>query len=139
MKKAIITVMAAVASAISATAVPLFPYFCDMAGTYNEGAPEELAVLGLPIMYSASPSFFSTAKEAESFLQDVLPISSYPISESSIDGFIDTTIKVYSSPMEDGKVSHLYLITLPSGKFYAAYSETAESDTTAGNGSYFTK
>ena len=110
----------------SSSAITLFPFFVDVAGDYNDGTPEEFSNLGITTMYYKSPSFYSSLKEADEFLKEVLPFSNEPISRNE-----ETRDKVkiveYTSPMLDEKVSHIYLVQFPDNKFLVGYKEQITS------------
>lgn len=122
MKKILILILLAVAG-LSAHAIPLFPFFVDVAGDYDEKTPPELAVLQIPFMYSKKPASFSTLASADEFLKDVLPFSSEKIDRK--EEVMKNKVKrvTYSSPMTDGRISILYLIEIPGNGFFAAYNE----------------
>lgn len=107
---------------LSANAITLFPFFCDVSGDYSDSTPQELMDLNISCTYSrVHPYFFSDLASADSFLQDVLP-SSEPINrEEKMVGA--TKIVTYQSPMLYDVVSILYLVEIPEKGLYAGYSE----------------
>lgn len=110
----------------SSSAITLFPFFVDVAGDYNDGTPDELANLGITTMHYKSPSFYSSLKEADEFLKDVLPFSNETILRNE-----ETKGKVkiveYISPMLYEKVSHIYLVQFPDKRFLVGYKEIESS------------
>ena len=128
MKKIILTLIMAF-SFFSANAITLFPHFVDVAGDYENGACDKFAELNIPIGYwRVSPFFYSNIDDADSFLKDTLPFSSYPI-EKTVN-VLDNGTKVitYTSSLEaDGlnkdKWSKLYLIQSPDEPLYVGLYE----------------
>lgn len=107
---------------LSANAITLFPFFCDVAGDYSDITPKELTDLNISCRYSrVHPYFYSNLASADSFLQDVVP-SSEPINrDEKMVGA--TKIVTYQSPMLDDVVSILYLVEIPEKGLYVGYSE----------------
>ncbi len=122
-------------SSMVINAIPLFPFFTDVAGDYNDGTLPELAALDIYCRYSKKPSFYTSLAEADAFLKDVLPTSNYPIDRKEVkkDG---STIVTYFSPMEGTKVSVLYLVEIPGKGFFTGYAEPDTSESQS-NGGYF--
>lgn len=126
MKKILFTVLMAL-SFFVADAIPLFPYFVDVAGDYNDGTPIELESIGLPcINYRRTPSFYSNIKEADDFLNDVMPVTNENIvrTVSHRDGF---NIVTYSSSISDEYNSVIYLVETPLKEFIIGYGESETS------------
>ncbi|MDE6754899.1 MAG: hypothetical protein K2J82_09865 [Muribaculaceae bacterium] len=123
------SIVTAAAMQNSTEGLPLFPFFVDVAGDYNEGIPEEVAALNIPGGYYKTPFFYSSLKDAEDFLQDVLPFSNYIISREETIKEDGTRIVQYASPLTDGRESILTLVEIPSKNvFYAVYAEVKKGD-----------
>lgn len=112
-----------------ANAITLFPHFVDVAGDYENGTPEKFAELNIPTIYwRVAPSFYSNIQDADSFLKDTLPFSSYSIERIANKLDNGTEIIVYSSSLEadglnEGKWSKLYLLQSPDEPLYVAIYE----------------
>lgn len=116
----------------SSKAIPLFPFFTDLAGDYKDGIPAEWAALKIKCMYSrTSPFFYSNMEGAEAFLKDVLPVSTEKIVRSETKLKDGTLIVKYESPLSDGGVSTLYLVEIPNKPFAVGYNETKKAQQTA--------
>lgn len=122
MKKPILLFLLALIS-IAAQAVTLFPYFVDVAGDYQEGAPEVLRDEGENPMYSARPTFFTSLDEAKTFYADTLPFSTETILVRDLPVKDGIRITVYVSPMLDDVMSAIFLIEMPDKTFYICYDE----------------
>lgn len=113
--------------AMSAHAITLFPFFVDVAGDYEDGMMADLkrsfSNPEATAMYSAKPKFYTSLKEAKAFLQDVLPFSTEKIEVRDIE-IDEGAATVVVSPMENGKMSIIYLFEVPEKGFYIAYDET---------------
>ncbi len=125
--KRLISIAISLIAALAAHAVPLFPYFVDVAGDFKEGTPAELAALNIPCKFYNIPSFYKNLNSADSFLNDVLPTSREPISRSE-KTIGNTRIVIYTSPIDDTLIgpdatSTLWLVEIPDVGFYAAYAE----------------
>ena len=109
--------------AISCKAIPLFPFFVDLVGNYNEDLVPELKPLEIDCLLSDKCNCFSTIEAADSFLDDVLPYENYPIFKKKVqkDG---VNMSIYTSPMEDERTSVLYLVEMPGKGLYVVYNET---------------
>lgn len=121
MKKFIIFVLMA-AFAVCAKADPLFPFFTDLAGSYENKPTQETQLLKIDCINTSTSPSFKNLKSAESFLKDVLP-DGIERSEQTVD---KTKIVKYSTKMDPalrGKISEIYLIELPDGRFQIAYNE----------------
>lgn len=106
---------------ISCQAIPLFPFFVDLVGNYNEGPVEELKPLEIDCLYSYKCNCFYSIEAADSYLDDVLPYENYTIVKK--DGKKDgKNMKIYASLLEDDKTSILALVELPEG-LYVVYDE----------------
>lgn len=114
--------MGAMLIALSSQAVTLFPYFVDVAGDYQKGAPKELAEVGAEMMYSSQPKYYKSLDEAKAFYADVMPFSTEKImvKDVPVKGGKGT---VYVSPMLDGVTSIIYLVESPDKVFYIGYDE----------------
>ena len=121
--KKIVVFLSVLVVAISANALPLFPFFVDLVGNYSDGPVPELQPLGIECLSSHKCNCFYTIEAADSYLDDVLPYSNYPIVKKAgqKDG---KNMKIYASPLENGRTSILCLIELPGDGLYVAYDET---------------
>lgn len=108
---------------MSMHAIALFPYFVDVAGNYNDGTPAELAELKMPCKYWQNPKYYSKIKDADTFLNDVMPYSNAKVSRT--ESTIGENIKVirYDSPMLNGQTSTIYLVDIPEKGFFVGYIE----------------
>lgn len=119
--------MASVFSA--ANAITLFPHFVDVAGDFRDGTTDIFIELNIPTLcWQVSPHFFKNLKDADSFLMDTLPFSSYDIKKETDKLEDGTEIITYISSLEadginEGKWSRLYLIQKPDGHFYVGLAE----------------
>lgn len=122
MKKFIITAFISLFF-FSANAIALFPYFVDVAGNYNDGTPEPLQELKMYCKYWQTPKFYSKLKDADSFLNDVMPYSNASITRT--ESTVGDSIKIvrYDSPMLNGQTSTIYLVESPSQGFVIGYIE----------------
>ncbi len=126
MRKLLLTLALSLTAAV-AHAIPLFPFFVDVAGDYNDdGTPEAFQAQGVRCMYWKAPAFYSTADEAAAFLDDVLPYSTESISRTDYKIGETGKMVVFSSPMANGRTSCLYLLQTPGDGFLAGYNETGE-------------
>lgn len=128
MKKFLFLILA-LSFALSSQAITLFPHFVDIAGNYNEGTGPKFLELNIPTsQWNVNPSSYKTIAQAEEFLQETLPFSSYKI-EKDTQTLPDGTIIIkYSSSLADGvfgtdeskvgKWSYLYLIQSPNEPLY---------------------
>lgn len=122
--KKIIFLLVAVALSLSAQAITLFPFFVDVAGDYQEGAPAELTDVGATMKYSAMPTFYKSLDEVKVFYSDVMPFSTEKIVAKEIPmPNNEGKGMVYVSPMEDGVASIIYLLETPDKKLYIGYDE----------------
>ncbi|MDE7135706.1 MAG: hypothetical protein K2N91_03660, partial [Muribaculaceae bacterium] len=119
---------------LGAYAIPLFPYFTDVAGNYHDGPVAELASLKVECMYSNKSPFFNTLKDANAFLDDVLPYSNYTIHKKNVK-IAGMEAEIYVSPMTDERVSILCIIEIPEKGLYAIYDELPASEFDFGDGS----
>lgn len=128
MKKIALTIMMAVVAS-AAQAITLFPHFVDVAGDYKDGASPQLTLLNISTdHWREAPSFYKNIKEAEDFLQDTLPFSSYTIDKDTKTLDDGTIIITYTSSLEaDGlnkdKWSRLYLVQTPKQPLIVGISE----------------
>lgn len=112
-----------------ANAITLFPHFVDVAGDYESGTTDKFVELGIPtIHWKESPFFYSNIKDADAFLMDTLPFSSYTIEKETRTLEDGTEIVCYTSSLEaDGlykdKWSKLYLVQSPDGPLYVGICE----------------
>lgn len=128
MKKLILSLILTSISSI-AGAITLFPHFVDVAGDFKDGTTAKFSELNIPtVCWRVSPYFFNNLKDADSFLMDTLPFSSYSIEKETktlVDG---TQIVIYSSSLEvdgfyEGKWSRLYLLQSPGEPLYVGLYE----------------
>lgn len=133
MKKFVLAVISLFV-AVMANAITLFPHFVDVAGDYKEGTTEKFTNLGIPTKaWRVAPKYYKTVAEADAFLQDTLPFSSYTIDKEEQtlpDGTV--MIKYIASladgvfghdPLNEGKMSVLYLIQTPGEPLYVGIEE----------------
>lgn len=118
MKRTILTFVLGMAF-YAANAISLFPHFVDVAGDYNDGTTPKFEELSIPVKCSKiAPYFYKTIKEADDFLMDTLPTSSYVIEKEEKTLPDGTQIIIYTTSLEaDGlykdKWSKLYLVQSP--------------------------
>lgn len=125
MKKLFVTLALALSFGL-AHAIPLFPFFTDVAGDYEDGTPAHFQALNMPCMYwKKSSGWYKSLKEADEFLNDVMPYSSESISRTVVEMPADSKTKAvtYTSPMSDGKTSVIYLVEDPVNGFFIGYNE----------------
>lgn len=108
---------------ITSHAVTLFPYFVDVAGDYQEGAPAELKDDKMEPMYSAKPKFYKSIDEVKAFYADVMPFSTETIFVKDLPEKEGMKITSYASPMLDDVISAIFLIEMPDKTFYICYDE----------------
>lgn len=123
MKKLFVVISLLILTA-SARAVSLFPFFGDLVGDYFDGPVQELQPLGINCLYSDKCHWFNSIKDADMFLDDVLPYENYSISREKIqkDGI---NMEIYTSPLIEG-TSMIRLIELPGDGLYVTYDELPE-------------
>lgn len=109
--------------AISANALPLFPFFVDLVGNYEEGLVPPLQPLEIECLSSYKCNCFYTIEAADSYLDDVLPYQNYTIAKKVVQKN-GKNIKLYVSLMENGKTSILGLVEMPGDGLYVIYDET---------------
>ena len=128
MKKLIFTLMTLFLT-LSCHAISLFPHFVDVAGDYKEGTILKFEELNIPTKHwNVNPYFYKTISEAEEFLQETLPFSTYTIGKDTQTLPDGTIIIKYSASLADGvfgadetmagKWSHLYLVQTPDEPLY---------------------
>lgn len=114
---------------VNCNAISLFPHFVDVAGNYKEGSGPIFLELNIPTKnWNVNPSSYKTIKEADDFLQETLPFSSYKIEKESHTLADGTIIIKYSASLADGifgtdetmvgKNSYLYLVQTPDETLY---------------------
>lgn len=120
--KRICFVLVALFLTISCKAVSLFPFFGDLVGDYFDGPVPELAPLGVECMYSDKSHWFNSIKDADLFLDDVLPYENYPIFRKKMlkDGL---NMEIYASPLLDDRTSVMCLIEIPDDGLFVIYDE----------------
>ena len=99
MKKFILFVLMA-AFAVCAKADPLFPFFTDLAGSYENKPTQETQMLKIDC------------------INDGIERSEQTVGKAKI---VKYSTKM--DPMRGGKISEIYLIELPDGRFQIAYNE----------------
>ena len=124
--KRISFVLVALFITLSCRAVSLFPFFGDLVGDYFDGPVPELVPLGVECLYSDKSHWFNSIKDADIFLDDVLPYENYSISRKKLkkDGL---NMELYVSPLLNGGYSVMCLIELPEKGLYVIYDELPES------------
>ncbi len=128
MKKIFLILLMLLAFTI-ADAITLFPHFVDVAGDYQDGVSDKFAELNISTNHwRVSPGFYSDIKEADEFLQDTLPFSSYTIQKETKTLEDGSVLIMYISTLEaDGlnkdKWSRLYLFQSPDGPLYVGLAE----------------
>ncbi len=129
MKRFLYAILLMIGSAISADATVLFPFFVDIAPTYEEGITEELRAAGVPdgLYYSTKQDFLLPNFAAvESFFKDTLP-SDVIRSEKKIGDSIlvtYTSINRKADTMETKPLkSTIYVLGRPDKSYVAAYAE----------------
>lgn len=121
MKKLALAFAAGLVS-LSSQAITLFPFFVDVAGDYQEGAPKEFAEIGAEMMYSSKPTLYKSIDEAKAFYQDTMPFSTEKIIIKDLK-LEEGKGTVYISPMLEGVLSIIYLFEIPDNGFYIGYDE----------------
>lgn len=122
--------------AINSNAITLFPHFVDIAGNYKEGTAPKFLELNIPTKeWTVDPAFYKNIMEADEFLQETLPFSSYKIDKDTQTLQDGTIIIKYSASLADGtfgtdetmagKWSSLYLIQSPNEPLYVGIYEDA--------------
>lgn len=128
MKKIIMTLIMVMSVSLM-NAITLFPHFVDVAGDFEDGTTDKFVELSIPtIHWRVSPSFYNNIKEADDFLMDTLPTSSYVIEKETKTLDDGTEIIIYISSLEaDGlykdKWSRLYLIQSTGEPLYVGLYE----------------
>lgn len=107
---------------ISCKALSLFPFFVDLVGNYNDGPVEQLQPYEVECLYSDKCSSFNSIKDADIFLDDVLPYSNYSILRKKVK-IRGLNTEVYASLLEDDRTSVMCLIELPDKGLYVIYDE----------------
>lgn len=108
--------------AVTCKALSLFPFFVDLVGNYNDGPMEQLQPYEVECLYSDKCDFFSSIKDADMFLDDVLPYSNYSILRKKIK-MKGLDVELYATLQEDDKTSVICLIELPGDGLYVIYDE----------------
>lgn len=127
--KKIILLLAIIAGGCMANAITLFPHFVDVSGDFNDGTGGKFIELNIPTKFwRASPAFYNSLKDADDFLKETLPFSSYTIDKEEQILPDGTQIVSYISSLEaDGlykdKISKLYLIQTPGEPLYVGLWE----------------
>ena len=107
---------------ISCKAVSLFPFFVDLVGNYKDGPVEQLQPYEVECLSSDKCDSFNSIKEADVFLDDVLPYSNYPIQRKNVK-MKGLNMEVYASPLLDDRTSVICLIEIPNDGLYITYDE----------------
>ena len=115
-------ILVALLLTMSCKAVSLFPFFVDLVGNYNDGPVEQLQPYEVECLNSDKCSSFNSIKDADVFLDDVLPYSNYPILRKKIQ-IKGLNTEVYASPLLDDRTSVMCLIEIPDDGLYVIYDE----------------
>lgn len=115
-------VLVALFLTISCKALSLFPFFVDLVGNYNDGPVEQLQPYEVECLYSDKCDWYNSIKDADVFLDDVLPYSNYSILRKKIK-IKGLNTEVYASPLVDDRTSVICLIELPGDGLYVIYDE----------------
>ena len=107
---------------VCAKAVSLFPFFVDLVGNYNDGPVDQLQPYEVECLYSDKCNSYNSIKDADIFLDDVLPYSNYSILRKKIK-MRGLNTELYASPLEDDRTSVMCLIELPDDGLYIIYDE----------------
>lgn len=119
--KKLVFILAALFITLNCQALSLFPFFVDLVGNYKEGAVPEVQALEIDCLSSDKCNDFKTIKDADAFLNDVLPYSNYAILKKAAQKN-GRNMQIYVSLMEDNRTSILGLVELPEG-LYVVYDE----------------
>lgn len=118
MKKLLSTLAIAIISSFSMQAEPLFPFFVDIVGVYDDGAKDIAAENGMTTsLVGRTDGGGPTAVRV--FLEDVLP-DGIRIEKSKINGYEATNI---SSTFYDGDQASVILLLEKDGKLQVMYFE----------------
>ena len=128
MKKTVVLIVSLFFS-ISSYAISLFPHFVDVAGDFNEGTDLKFTELNILVkQWRVNPYSYKTIEEADEFLKETLPFSSYAIEKDTQTLPDGTLIIKYSASLADGvfgtdesmagKWSSLYLVQTPGEPLY---------------------
>ena len=120
--------------AMSCQAISLFPFFGDVVGDYQDGTHAKFTQLNIPTQhFREKPFWFSNIADADAFLMDVLPFSSYKIDKDEKTLRDGTKVIKYTAYSEDGVLgkdevtdsycSCLYLIQTPNEPLYVGIYE----------------
>lgn len=132
--KKIIFLLTSLLIAISGQAITLFPHFVDIAGNYKEGTDQKFKELNIQTKnWNVNPYSYKTISEADEFLQETLPLSTYTISKDTQTLPDGTIVIKYTASLADGifgtdetmagKWSCLYLVQSPDGPLYVGIYE----------------
>lgn len=107
---------------VTCKALSLFPFFGDLVGDYFDGPVPELEPLKVECLYSDKSHWFNSIKDADTFLDDVLPYENESIFRKKYvkDGI---NMEIYASPLLDDRTSVMCLIELPNDGLYVIYDE----------------
>lgn len=112
--------------AMSCKALSLFPFFVDLVGDYNDGVMEQLQPYGVECKSSDKCHWFSNIKDADVYLDDVLPYSNYSILRKKVQ-MKGLNTEVYATLQEDGNTSVMMLIEVPNDGLYVIYDELPDN------------
>lgn len=115
-------ILVALCLTISCKAVSLFPFFVDLVGNYNDGPVEQLQPYEVECLYSDKCSYYTSIKNADTFLDDVLPYSNYSILRKKVK-MKGLDMELYASLLEDDRTSVICLIEVPDDGLYVIYDE----------------
>ncbi len=122
MKRLLLIATAIFTLSFCVKAVTLFPYFCDVAGDYQDSVNPDFQKLGIPLLYWEIPGGYTTVEQAESFLQDVLPFSTETIIREVKD-INGENVVLYTSPMLNDATAVIYLYQNPQNRLVVGYDE----------------
>lgn len=120
--KKIVFILLSLFITLSCQAVSLFPFFVDLVGNYNDGPVDQLQPYEVECLYSDKCNDYNSIKDADIFLDDVLPYSNYPILRKKIK-MKGLDVELYASRLEDDRTSVMCLIELPNDGLYVIYDE----------------
>lgn len=114
MKRILMTLVLALSACGIASAFPLFPYFVDLVGNYDE-----VELPGAKVCMKGRTNGGGPVA-CKAFLEDTLPEGVNQEEVKKSDGRV---IHGYWTTMEDGIVSVIYFVTKADGTFSVEYAE----------------
>lgn len=132
--KKLVFMLVSLFMAFSSYAITLFPHFVDITGNYKDGTDLKFSELNIPTKnWNVNPLSYKTISEADEFLQETLPLSTYQIGKETKTLPDGTIIIKYSASLADGifgtdetmlgKWSYLYLVQSPGEPLYVGIFE----------------